>query len=268
MHVEILRREIVDHWHGLLAWIVGAVLLTALYVFFYPSIHSHGAGIQKLLNSMPKAFRNAFMGSGVDYLSPAGYLGTELFGVYVPALLLVLGILAGGRALAGEERDGTIDLLLSTPLPRSRLVIEKAVGGLTPLFGVAAAVWLAVAVLGPSQGLTVHLGRLAEALIAVALLATLFGMLAFLVASATGSPGLGGGVAAAAAMAMYALNIIGSLVVALSGFAKAVSPFHWDGGAGVLVTGVAWWAMLLLIVCPTALVGISIVLYGRRDLTA
>lgn len=268
MRAEVLRRELDDHWRTVLAWSAGAIMLTAVYVFFYPSIHHSGAGIQKLLNTMPKAFRDAFMGSGVDYLSPAGYLGTELFGVYVPALLLVMGILAGSRALAGEEKNGTIDLLLSTPLRRERLAGEKAVGGFLPLFVICAAIWMTVTAIGPSQGLTVNLGRLALALVAVALMATTFGMVAFLVASATGSTSLGGGVAAAAAVAMYALNVLGSLMPAVAGFAEAVSPFHWVGGAAVLATGVAWYSMLLLAICPVALLAFSILLYDRRDLTA
>ncbi|MGA2873493.1 MAG: ABC transporter permease subunit [Candidatus Dormibacteria bacterium] len=268
MHADVFRREVADHGRAILAWSVGALLVSAMYILFYPTIHSSGVGVQHLLNSMPKAFRDAFLGAGVNYLSPAGYLGTELFSILMPALLLVMGILAGGRALAGEERNGTIDLLLATPIRRRRLAFEKAGGALLPLFAVAAVVWVAVAVIGPSQGLRVSLGNLAGALAAVALLGVGFGMLAFLVASATGSSGVGGGLAAALAVATYVLNICGALVPGLRGFATAVSPFHWVGGAAVLADGVAGSGMLLLVACPIVLLGISILVYERRDLTA
>jgi ABC-2 type transport system permease protein len=267
MRLEVMRREIGDHWRGILAWCVGAVLLSTLYMLFYPSIRRGGAGIQHLLNTMPKAFRNAFLGAGVDYLSPAGYLGTELFSLLLPALMLVMAVLAGSRALAGEERNGTIDLLLATPIRRLTLSLQKVLGALLPVFVVGAAIWAAAAAIGPSQGLSVNLGTLAAALVAVALLATGFGMLAFLVASATGSPGAGGEVAGAAAIAMYVLNVFGSLVPRLTGFADAVSPFHWTGGAGVLVHGVAWSSMLALAVCPVVLLIGATLLYERRDLT-
>ena len=39
----------------------------------------------------------------------------------------------------------------------------------------------------------------------------------------------------------------------MTGFADAVSPFHWAGGAGVLVHGVAWSSMLALAVRPVVL---------------
>jgi len=40
--------------------------------------------VQQLLNTLPKGFRNAFLPAGVSYLSPPGYLGTELFSIIVP----------------------------------------------------------------------------------------------------------------------------------------------------------------------------------------
>ena len=268
MRLDVFRRELADHRRSLIGCGVGALLLVALYVFLYPSIKSSGAGVQQLLNTLPKGFRNAFLPAGVSYLSPPGYLGTELFSIIVPALLLVMGVLAGSRALAGEEQNGTIDLLLSTPVRRTRLAVEKACGALAPLLVVAAAIWLAIVVIGPSQGITLGLGNLTLTVLAVALMGVGFGMLAFLVASATGSVGIGGGSAAALAVAMYALSIVGSLVPWLTGFANAVSPFHWTGGSAALTTGVPWSGMLLLIVCPIVLLGASVVLYERRDLTA
>ena len=268
MRADVLRRELVDHRRSLLGCTVGGVLLACLYIFFYPTIRTSGAGVEQLLKTLPKGFQAAFIGQGVDYLSPAGYLGTELFSIIVPALLLVMGVLAGARALAGEEEGGTIDLLLSTPVRRSRLAVEKIAGALIPLFVVAAALWALVALVGPSQGLSVDLGRLAMALLAVALMGTGFGMLAFLISSATGSVGLGAGIAAALAVAMYALSIIGALVPALTGFANAVSPFHWDGGSGVLANGVPGSGLLLLVLCPAVLLSLAVLAYQRRDLTA
>ena len=46
----------------------------------------------------------------------------------VPLLLLVAAIGAGARAIAGEEERGTLDLLLSTPVSRRRLALEKLGG--------------------------------------------------------------------------------------------------------------------------------------------
>ena len=268
MRADVFVRDVNDHRRGLIAWMLGGVALALMYLLFYPTIKSSGAGIQQLLDSMPPAFRDAFLGAGVDYTSPNGYLGAELFSFLAPALMLVMGILAGTRALASEEANGTVDLLLATPVTRTRVVLEKAVAAMLPLFGVAAVLWVAVATIGPSQGLTVNLGSLAVALVAVTLLGVGFGMVGFAVASGTGSSALGGGIAAGLAVLLYLINLFGSLVAGLTGFAHAVSPFHWDGGAGVLADGVEPLNLVLLIVCPVVLTVVSVVVYNRRDLSA
>lgn len=42
-----------------------------------------------------------------------------------PMLIIILGIALGSDAIAGEEERKTMDLLLSNPISRSRIVLEK-----------------------------------------------------------------------------------------------------------------------------------------------
>ena len=99
--------------------------MVALMVSVYPTVHANPA-LNRLVQQYPDALK-AFIGFGgeVDYLSPAGYLGSELFSFMVPLLLLVAAIGAGARAIAGEEEAGTLELLLSCPVSRRRVVLEK-----------------------------------------------------------------------------------------------------------------------------------------------
>ncbi|MBV8196473.1 MAG: ABC transporter permease subunit [Candidatus Dormibacteraeota bacterium] len=268
MHAFVLRRNVVDQWRALAAFGAGLLLLALAYLAFYPSIHNSGTNIQQLLNTLPAGLRDAFLGAGVDYNTPSGYIGTELFAVILPVILVALAIVNGSRALAGEEGNGTLDLVLSAPLRRSRLVVEKAVSVSLPLLALGAAVWVMVIAVGPAFGITVSPGGLAVAILANVLMALGFGLLAMLVAGATGSRGLGAGVAAALAVLLYVINALGSAVLSVQGVTSAVSPFHWRGGPGVLVTGVDWQGMAALIVAPLVLLALSVVAFDRRDLHA
>ena len=268
MHAFVLRRNLADQTRALAAWAAGIGVLALMYLAFYPAIRNSGVNIQQLLDKLPKPVRDAFLGVGVDYNSPTGYLGTELFAFLVPVILLVVAIVGGSRALAAEEGNGTIDLLLSTPLSRRRLVGEKAMAAVLPVFGLAAVVWLVVLAFGPVFGIDANPVDLLVALVAVALLAVGFGLLAMLVAGATGRRGLGAGAAAALAALLYVLNALGSAVAALQGVSGIVSPFHWSGGPGVLVNGVPWTGMAALIVLPLLLLALMLVTYQRRDLSA
>lgn len=268
MRAELLRRDLLDHWRPLAAWLGGTVLLVAMYAVIYPTVHAAGVNIQQFIDQLPKGFRDAFLGAGVDYSSPTGYLSAELFSFLMPVLLIVAGVVAGSRALAAEEGNGTIDVLMSTPVQRRRLALERAVGAQLPVLAIAAVAWAAVAVIGPSQQLTVGLGSLAIALAAVALLGVCFGMLAFFVGAATGKRALAAGVAAALGVATYAANFAGASVASITGVANAISPFHWSGGPGALSNGVEWSGWILLVVCPIVLLVASVLVYERRDLTA
>lgn len=268
MQAVVLRRNVADQARSMAAWTAGLMLLALMYMALYPTIHSSGVNIQQLLEQMPKALRDAFLGAGVDYNTPTGYLGTELFALIVPIVLLVVAVVGGSRALAGEEGAGTIDLLLATPLARTRLVIEKSVASALPVIVMAAATWVLVAAIGPAFGLRVDLPTLAAALTAVALMALGFGQIAMLVAGASGRRGLGAGVAGALAVATYALNAVAPSVSALQGINNAISPFHWSGGPGVLANGVQWTGMVALLALVLAALVMTIVAYERRDLSA
>jgi hypothetical protein len=129
---------------------VAAVVLTTA---FYPSISKNAASFEKLLGSLPEGLRKAF---GEDFASPAGYLQARLFSIFAPVLLLIYAIGAGSRAIAGEEERQTLDLLLSTPAPRRRVVLDKALAMVAASAGLGAVLGLAIVLTGPPYR---HLGR-------------------------------------------------------------------------------------------------------------
>src|SRR5579864_5852988 len=264
----VLSRNVSEQRRALLAWAAGLAVLATIYMALYPAIRSSGVNIQQLLDKLPEAVRNAILGAGVDYNTPTGYLGTELFAFIVPVILLVMSITNGSRALAAEESTGTIDVLLSTPLRRRRLVGEKWLSAVLPTLAVAAVVWIVVAGLGPAFGVGVSLGSLAIGLLAVALMAIAFGTLALAIAGATGKRGVGAGVAGALAVALYALNAVAPSVGGLQPVAEVLSPFHWAGGPGVLAHGVQWPGMLALVALPFVFVVLGVLAYDGRDIAA
>ena len=76
------------------------------------------------MQNLPDAVKTII---GNDYTSPAGYLRAEFFSLLGPILLLVYTIGGGAKAIAGEEEGRSLDLLLSTPLSRGRVVADKAI---------------------------------------------------------------------------------------------------------------------------------------------
>jgi len=123
---------------------LGLIGFVALIVSVYPTVHSNPS-LNKLAQDYPQALK-AFIAFGgqVDYTTPAGYLGIELFSLMVPLLLMIAAIGTGAGAIAGEEERGTLELLLANPVSRARVVLEKSAALALEIAALGLVLWLAL----------------------------------------------------------------------------------------------------------------------------
>ena len=252
---------------GLAWWSLGLVGLTAMIVAVYPSVRDNPQ-LNRLVEDYPEALK-AFIAFGgqVDYVSAAGYLGSELFSFMVPLLLIVAAVGAGARAIAGEEEKGTLELLLANPVSRRRLALEKLAALAVELLALGAVLWLALAVAVKAAGLDVSVAHLAAAAVSVVLLALGFGSVALLVGSATGRRGLAIGVTAAAAVAAYILSSLAALVDFLEPARKA-SPFYHYAASDPLRSGLSAPHTLFLLAVVAVAGVLAPFALDRRDVRA
>ena len=125
MRRNVFLKTLSDARRALVWWSLGLIGMSTLMIAVYPTVRDN-PDLNKMVQDYPEALK-AFIAFGgeLDYVSGAGYLGSELFAFMVPLLLLIAAIGAGARAIAGEEERGTLDLLLANPLSRRRLVLDK-----------------------------------------------------------------------------------------------------------------------------------------------
>lgn len=252
-----------DQRRALTGWTVSLALLVAMYVAIWPSMRDQPA-MGDFLDQMPEGFRALFAMSGADLSTPVGYVKVELLSFMGPIVLLLYAVTTGGGAIAGEEDRRTLDLLLTAPVSRTRVVLEKAaamVGGTVLLAGV-----LAVALL--LEGTVVDLGLPAGGVVAamthLALLALVFGALALALGCATGRPGLSRAVPAVVAVLAYVVNGLGGFVSWLEPF-QELSPFYQYAGHDPLVNGVSWPSAAVALGTVVVLVAVAVVTFRRRD---
>jgi ABC-2 type transport system permease protein len=207
---SVFTKTIRDGLRGYAWWVGGIAALVALTVSVYPSIRDN-EDLNRAVEDYPEAVK-AFVGGEIDFSTPSGYLNTELFSFMIPIILLVYAILAGSRAIAGEEEDGTLELLAAQPVSRALLVVEKFTALGAQLAILAAGIFLSVLVTAQLVDMGIGTGLVAAAALGVYVLAVAHGGVALLVGAATGSRSIASGAAASLAVAAYLLNGLGGLI--------------------------------------------------------
>ena len=246
-------------------WTFGLAGYVALIASVYPTVRDN-PDLEKLVESYPEALK-AFVAFGgqFDFTSAAGYLGSELFSFMMPALFLVASVGHGASALAGEEERGTIDLLLSSPLSRTRVALEKLAAMCVELAALGVVLWLALWVGARAFSMEVSVAHLASATALLVVLALAYGAIAFMVAAATGRKTLAIGLTVALAVCAYLVNSLASLVEVLEPFQKA-TPFYHYAVADPLRQGLDPWHTLFLLAVGAVAAAAGVVLFDRRDL--
>jgi ABC-2 type transport system permease protein len=261
---NVFLKTLRDQRRALLWWGLGLLGLALYLALFYPSIRNMPE-LNKLLEAVPPALLKTVVGNITDFTSPVGYLNSELFFLIAPSLFLIITVGFGSNAIAGEEERGTADLLLSNPLPRWRVVVEKFAALMVYTTTLAFVFWLGLAIGAAAVDMDISLGRMAEATLNVVLLGLAFGALALAIGCASGNRGSSMGLASAVAVAAYFLNSLAPMVKALEPYRK-FSPFYYYIGADPLKNGLNPGHAVVLIGLTVAFLVVALLAFERRDL--
>ena len=261
---NIALKSLRDIRRGFAWWSLGLAGFVALIVSVWPTVHSNPS-LNKLAQDYPEALQ-AFLafGGAVDYSSAAGYLGIELFSLMVPLLLLVAAIGTGAGSIAGEEERGTLELLLSNPVSRTKVVLEKTVALVAELAGLGLVLWLALWIGALLANMGISAGHLAAATLSAVLLALAFGAVAVLLGAATGRRTVAIGVTAALAVASYLVNGLAPLVHALQ-VPQKLSPFYHYAAGDPLRQGLSPAHLGALVAVAVGATALAPYFFSRRD---
>ena len=261
---NIFFKTLRDRRRSLLFWGVGLAVLAAFMIAFYPVIRD-ATFISEYLESFPEEFLALFAGDVIDYSSPDGFLNGELFFLMYPLLLLIYAVGFGSDAIAGEEERSTLDLLLSNPINRWRVVLEKFVAMVACTLLLTFIFWATLAIGGAAIDMGLNLIRLAAVCFSGALLAIAFGSVALAIGCARGKRGLGIAVGGALGVYGYMLNALAPLIDWLEPF-QVASPFYYYIDANPLANGLNPVHAAVLIGLAAIFLVIAVLTFERRDL--
>jgi ABC-2 type transport system permease protein len=260
--VSRIWTKTISEYQGLL-FITAALMFLVMGVMIGPMYNLLDEALLNLSDSLPEALLAAF--GGGDMSTPEGWYQIETFGLMAPLAVMAVTVIIGGRALAGEEANRTMGLLLANPIRRSTVVLQKTFAMVLAALVVGIATFAGVAGGSLVGGLGMSIGNIAATSLLVTLLGLSFGALALALSAATGRVAVAIYGAVGLALVFFLLNAFLPLSDRLAGWAK-VSPFYYYLGSDPLINGMHWGHGALLAGLATALIAWSVVLFQRRDI--
>lgn len=120
---SVLLKTLYDRRWFTLGWTLGFVGFAALMVSFYPAMHQDGA-LDALVENMPKAFEG-LVGNLASLKAFDTYLASQLFDIRLPLIAGIMAIILAQGLSTHEEERGELRTILSLPISRTKLLIEK-----------------------------------------------------------------------------------------------------------------------------------------------
>lgn len=262
MSLPQLRRTLLDQRWTTIWFAAGIAGYGVLIVLFWPTMKKSEQLYEQLLTAFPEAMLKAFGIEGMGRFT--GFLGTEYLNFMWPLIAAVFLVMAASSAVAGEIDRGTVELWLSVPVRRWRLLLAKQVALLLEIVVLSAATVLSVAVGAVLVGEEIPRGGLVAPAVVLASFCIAVGGYTVLFSSLVSSRGAAAGLGAAVTLASYLAGVLSSLSpdVERLKYLSLVTAFHpqraLEGGEYAA-------DVLILIAIGVVCAALSLVVFERRD---
>jgi ABC-2 type transport system permease protein len=265
MSGSIFRETLRRGWRTALYWSIGLAILGAYILIVIPNVDTLKQ-YAKLMETMPPALLKMFgAGDAATMATPEGFVAYGFFG-YILLMLAVYAVLAGLNVTANEEDEGIMDVMLSLPVARWRIVAEKLAAYALLLVGIIGISFLGLLVGLQSTSLHIDTGRLLVSTVNIlpgALL--MIGFTAF-VATVVRRKSTAVAIVSLFIIGSYFVNFIGQLASGTAASAlRAASFFSYYDAAGTMVNGLNLGNWLLLLVVALVLFAGTVWGFNRRD---
>jgi ABC-2 type transport system permease protein len=215
-----------------------------------------------IYRDLPDSVRDLF---GLGQVSTVAQLSYGAIYTFMGSLVMCgTAIAAGSGLIAGQERQGTLAMVLVSPVSRSRLLLARAAALVVLAAAATGILWLAALGSPALLGVSTSGVEVAALLLHLFAVTVFFGLLAFCVGASTGNPSLASGSAAAVLVVSYVASGI-LPTIGLDELARLL-PWHYFNGSDPLINGVEIGDLAVLATGALVLLAVAVWRFEARDL--
>lgn len=122
--LALFRKVLKDNKRGLFGYGLGLFFYSLLMARIYPSFAESSFNIEEYIKNFPEAMMKAFGVTNVNNFTFTSYIGMEYLNLMWIIIVLFYIAYFAARIIAAGIEDGTIELLLSRPLNRIKIVLS------------------------------------------------------------------------------------------------------------------------------------------------
>jgi len=247
-------------------WVsLGCGFMIAYFAILFPT-YSKLFDLNSMLAKLGPAAKIIGASLG-DASTLVGFLHIELFSMILPAAMVAFAAGVASGFTAGEESRGTIDVLLSYPVSRRRIVLEKSAAVAVACAFVAFVTFVLGEIGAAVSASYLPVDKMIAALFMLALLGYAFGSIALLISAYTGNRGAAIGITVALLVAMYLIDALANIVDGLKTL-QPLSLFRYYMGADPLRNGIDLGDAAVLVAVTVVVMILSVIAFDHRDLAA
>lgn len=258
---NLFKHELTSRWVAILGWGIGLSLWAAMYIAIFPEMADEMAGLANL---------SIYRALGFDLGSFAGYMAGVVV-QFMPLLLGIYVIITSTGTLAGEEDNGTLELVVAMPLPRWQIVAMKVAA-------LALVLLLIMMILGTGSAITLGIIsqttevdvtpiQLFVALLGVYPMLLAFFSIGLFLGTIMPSRRLAVAVMVLIYLGSYLINSVGNLVDSMASF-KAISLFSYiNTNADVFENGLHAGNISILLAISLVFFVLAMLAFERRNIT-
>jgi ABC-2 type transport system permease protein len=254
----LVAAQLHERRRSLFSWGLPIGAWSAFVVAIYPSVED---ALSKAISSYPESLKQAF---GIAELtSVEQYLNAEMLSLIVPLAIGYLAVRSVASGLSGAAESGRLDVLLSAPVSRRRLVASGFLATAVELAAVLFVSLLITALGSLLSGAGLCFGRALAGFANVWPLALLFAGFGIVASGWSLRTSVVTGSVAGVLVAMYVADLVGRLDTSL-GWIRYGSVFRYYGKA--IEDGIDPVSFIGVTAVAVATAILGALLFDRRDI--